>query len=128
MHVITTTWRASCFNRYLITFNYNLNFFLSMLITSRISVMLISAIFMKQLPLEFSSVLGKLLPALTGGSNLMLMGVYSYLTEMTAEKDRTFRFGIFAVFVPLIPIASVPFSGILFQKLRYISINTNLCY
>lgn len=51
----------------------------------------------------------------------MFMGVYSYLTEMTEEKDRTFRFGIFAVFVPLIPIASIPFAGILFQKLRYIS-------
>lgn len=98
------------------------------MLTFPIPVMLISAIFMKQLPLEFSSVLGKLLPALTGGSNLMLMGVYSYLTEMTAEKDRTFRFGIFAVFVPLIPIASVPFSGILFQKLRYISINANILY
>lgn len=77
---------------------------------------------MKQLPLEFNSIGSKLFPAITGGSNLMLMGVYSYLTEMTEEKDRTFRFGIFAVFMPLIPIASVPFSGILFQKLRYISI------
>lgn len=76
---------------------------------------------MKQLPLEFNSIGSKLFPAITGGSNLMLMGVYSYLTEMTDEKDRTFRFGIFAVFLPLIPIASVPFSGILFQKLRYIS-------
>lgn len=65
--------------------------------------------------------LGKLLPAITGGTNLMFMGVYSYLTEMTAEQDRTFRFGIFAVFVPLIPIVSIPFAGILFQKLRYIS-------
>lgn len=83
--------------------------------------MLIATVFMKQLPLEFSSILMKLMPALAGGSNLMLIGVYSYLTEMTAEQDRTFRFGIFAAFVPLIPIMSVPFSGILFQKLRYIS-------
>lgn len=36
-------------------------------------------------------ILGKLLPAMAGGQNLMLMGVYSYLTEMTEEKDRTFR-------------------------------------
>lgn len=83
--------------------------------------MLIATVFMKQLPLEFSSILMKLMPALAGGANLMLTGVYSYLTEMTAEQDRTFRFGIFAAFVPLIPILSVPFSGILFQKLRYIS-------
>lgn len=55
-------------------------------------VLLIASVFMKQLPLEFSSILGKLLPAITGGSNLMLMGVYSYLTELTEEKDRTFRY------------------------------------
>lgn len=55
------------------------------------TVMLIATVFMKQLRLEFSSILMKLLPAITGGANLMLMGVYSYLTEMTAEKDRTFR-------------------------------------
>lgn len=54
--------------------------------------MLIAAIFMKQLPLEFSSILSKLLPAITGGANLMLMGVYSYLSEMTKEEDRTFRY------------------------------------
>lgn len=82
---------------------------------------LVATVFFNQLPLQFSSVLGKLLPAITGGTNLMFMGVYSYLTEMTAEQDRTFRFGIFAVFVPLIPIVSIPFAGILFQKLRYIS-------
>lgn len=54
-------------------------------------VLLIASIFMKQLPLQFNMVLSKLLPAMGGGSNLMLMGVYSYLSEMTEEKDRTFR-------------------------------------
>ncbi|XP_055321169.1 uncharacterized protein LOC129577699 isoform X2 [Sitodiplosis mosellana] len=83
-------------------------------------VYLIAAVFFKQLPLEFSAILGKLLPAITGGANLMLMGVYSYLSETTAEEDRTLRFGIFAQVVPLIPIASIPWSGILFQKLGYI--------
>lgn len=51
----------------------------------------------------------------------MLMGVYSYLSETTAEADRTMRFGIFAQIVPLIPIASIPWSGVLFQHFRYIS-------
>lgn len=90
--------------------------------TASLFVLLISAIFMKQLPLEFNMVLSKLLPAMAGGQNLMLMGVYSYLTEMTEEADRTFRFGIFAVFVPLIPVASLPFSGILFQTLGYVKL------
>ncbi|KAJ6636395.1 Proton-coupled folate transporter [Pseudolycoriella hygida] len=90
--------------------------------TASLVVLLISAIFMKQLPLEFNMILSKLLPAMGGGQNLMLMGVYSYLTEMTAEKDRTFRFGIFAVFVPLIPVVSLPWSGILFQSLGYVKL------
>lgn len=51
----------------------------------------------------------------------MLMGVYSYLSETTAEEDRTFRFGVFAQIVPLIPIASLPWSGVLFANLGYIS-------
>lgn len=93
---------------------------------SPIAVYLIAAVFFKQLPLEFSAILGKLLPAITGGANLMLMGVYSYLSETTAEADRTMRFGIFAQIVPLIPIASIPWSGYLFQHLRYISMCSSI--
>lgn len=51
----------------------------------------ISAIFMRQLPMEFGSILEKVLPAMMGGQTLMLMGVYSYLSASTAEEDRTFR-------------------------------------
>lgn len=54
----------------------------------------ISAIFMRQLPMEFGSILEKVLPAMMGGQTLMLMGVYSYLSASTAEEDRTFRFEI----------------------------------
>lgn len=56
------------------------------------TVLLTASIFMKQLPLEYNSIGSKLFPAIFGGSNLMLMGVYSYLTEITPEKDRTFRY------------------------------------
>lgn len=84
-------------------------------------MLLTSAIFFKQLPLEFNSILGKLLPAATGGLNLMLMGVYSYLSETTAEEDRTFRFSVFAQFVQVISIFSLPFAGPLFQALGYVS-------
>ncbi|XP_059607866.1 probable peptidoglycan muropeptide transporter SLC46 [Phlebotomus argentipes] len=80
----------------------------------------ISAIFMLQLPLEFAGILEKLLPAMFGGFTLMLMGVYSYITDITAEEDRTFRFGVLAVSISLIPIAGVPWSGYLFEKLGYV--------
>lgn len=71
--------------------------------------------------MQFNAVLGKLLPALTGKENLMLMGIFSYLTETTPEKDRTFRFGIFATFIQILPTVFVPFAFVLFDKLRYVS-------
>lgn len=86
-----------------------------------ISVNLIAAIFMKQLPVEFNAVLGALFPAIGGGWTLMSIGLFSYLTEVTEEKDRVFRFGIMYQIYPIIMICTLPFSGILYQKLGYIS-------
>lgn len=54
-------------------------------------VMLVSVIFMHLLPLQFYAILSKLSTAMTGSANLMLMGAFSYLTEITKEEDRTFR-------------------------------------
>lgn len=71
--------------------------------------------------MEFNSVLGKLVPAMTGKENLMLMGVFSYLSLTTPEENRTFRFGIFAVFLQILPVVFVPFSGTLFTMLGYTS-------
>lgn len=42
--------------------------------------------------MEFGSILERVLPALFGGQTLMIMGIYSYLTASTEEKDRTFRY------------------------------------
>lgn len=84
-------------------------------------VTLIAAIFMKQLPVEFNTVLGALFPAIGGGWTLMSIGLFSYLTEVTDEKDRVFRFGIMYQIYPIISICTLPFSGILYQKLGYIS-------
>lgn len=71
--------------------------------------------------MQFNAVLGKLLPALCGKENLMLMGIFTYLADTTPEKDRTFRFGIFATFVQILPIVFVPFAGVLHEELQYIS-------
>lgn len=71
--------------------------------------------------MEFNSILVKLLPAIGGKENLMLMAIFTYLTDTTPEKDRTFRFGIFAVFVQILPSLFLSFAGALFQWLQYIS-------
>lgn len=76
---------------------------------------------MKELPVEFNAVLGALLPAIGGGWSLMSIGLFSYLTEVTEEKDRVFRFGIMYQIFPVVSICTLPFAGILYQKLGYIS-------
>ncbi|KAG4076785.1 hypothetical protein HA402_009131 [Bradysia odoriphaga] len=83
---------------------------------------LIAAIFMKQLPVEFNTILGAFFPAIGGGWTLMSIGLFSYLTEVTEEKDRVFRFGIMYQIYPIISICTLPFSGILYQKLGYIKL------
>lgn len=82
----------------------------------------ISAIFMRQLPMEFGAILEKVLPAMFGGHTLMFMGIYSYLTGVTTEENRTARFGGFAVFAMIVQIITLPFGGDLFHLLGYIKL------
>ncbi|KAG4068207.1 hypothetical protein HA402_008848 [Bradysia odoriphaga] len=77
---------------------------------------------MKQLPVEFNAVLRALFSAIGGGWTLMFIGLFAYLTEVTEEKDRVFRFGIIYQLSPIIAICTLPFSGILYQKLGYVTL------
>lgn len=74
-------------------------------------ILLLSSIFMHEIPMEVPAYSERVIPSFFGGQTLMLMGVYSYLTGVTAEENRTFRFGCFTVFLTLIPILSIPWSG-----------------
>lgn len=74
-------------------------------------VLLLSSIFMDEIPMEVPAYAERVIPSLFGGQTLMLMGIYSYLTGVTTEENRTFRFGCFTVFLTLIPILSIPWSG-----------------
>lgn len=83
-------------------------------------VLLIASIFMYQLPMEFSGYLEKIFPAITGNFTLMIMGIFSYLTAISKEEDRTFRFGLFSSMISVIPILSF-LAGPLYNALGYIS-------
>lgn len=74
-------------------------------------ILLLSAIFMHEIPMEVPAYAERVIPSLFGGQTLMLMGIYSYLSGVTTEENRTFRFGCFTVFLTLIPNFSIPFSG-----------------
>lgn len=83
-------------------------------------VLLIASIFMYQLPMEFSGYLEKIFPAITGNFTLMIMGIFSYLTAVSKEEDRTFRFGLFSAMVSVIPTLSF-LAGPLYYALGYVS-------
>ncbi|XP_037049233.1 uncharacterized protein LOC119083602 [Bradysia coprophila] len=85
-------------------------------------VFLISATFMTSLPVEFTAVLVSLIEAISGGTNLLWMGIFCYVTDITQEKDRVFRFGLLYQLYPLVAICTLPFSGILYKKLGYIKL------
>lgn len=75
----------------------------------------------ESIPMEVPVYSEKIIPSLCGGQTLMLMGIYSYLTGVTTEENRTFRFGCFTVFFTLIPITFLPLSGTLYNQLGYVS-------
>lgn len=54
-------------------------------------VLLIAAIFMDEIPMEFSEIGWAVVPAMFGGFSLMLIGIFSYLSCITSEENRTFR-------------------------------------
>ncbi|XP_070502367.1 lysosomal proton-coupled steroid conjugate and bile acid symporter SLC46A3-like [Chironomus tepperi] len=87
-------------------------------------VLLLSSIFMYEIPMEVPAFAERVIPSIFGGQTLMLMGVYSYLSQMTTEENRTFRFGCFTVFLTLVPLLSIPPSGVLFNVLGYTKIFT----
>ncbi|KAJ6643888.1 Proton-coupled folate transporter [Pseudolycoriella hygida] len=89
-------------------------------------VALIAAIFMKQLTMEFNAILGAIIRAIGGGWSLMGIGLFSYLTEVTEEKDRVFRFGVMYQLYPIVTICTLPFSGIFYQYFGYIKL-ISLC-
>ncbi|KAJ6646334.1 Thymic stromal cotransporter like [Pseudolycoriella hygida] len=84
-------------------------------------VYIFGAFFITQLPVQFVVVSVSLFKGMSGGLSLMYMGIFCYLTEMTAEKDRSFRIGLFYQIYALLSICTLPFSGVLYRLLGYVS-------
>ncbi|XP_055599263.1 proton-coupled folate transporter-like [Uranotaenia lowii] len=85
-------------------------------------VLIVSAIFMREVSLELAGILPNLITSLSGGTPLVVTGIYSYLTVCTSEKDRTFRFACTAVIIAIIPIGANFFSGHLFKALGFMKL------
>lgn len=68
-----------------------------------------------QAPMEVAGATEALFPGLTGGWFTMLMGVFSYVADVTTKEERTLRIGIVNLCISLgVPIG-MAFSGILLK-------------
>ncbi|XP_062551285.1 proton-coupled folate transporter-like [Armigeres subalbatus] len=90
--------------------------------TLGVCVLITSAVFMREIPLEVTGILPQLISSLSGGTPLVVTGIFSYLTIVTTESDRTFRFACATVVIATIPILASFFSGYIFQALGFIKL------
>ena len=69
------------------------------------TVGLMLCVYFKQTPMEVAGLTEAIFPSLSGGWFVMLMGVFSYIADITTEEERTLRIGIlnvcFSVGVPI---------------------------
>ncbi|KAG5676219.1 hypothetical protein PVAND_006068 [Polypedilum vanderplanki] len=70
-------------------------------------------------PVEFPAYAYRLLPSLTGAENLMVMGIFSYLTAVSSDENRTFRFGMFQILMTIVPIFAQSISPFLIKRWDY---------
>ncbi|KAG5673159.1 hypothetical protein PVAND_003227 [Polypedilum vanderplanki] len=78
--------------------------------------------YFKSWPMEVAGITEALFPGLAGGWFTMLMGVFSYIADITTEEERTLRIGIvnlcFSLGVPI----GMAFSGILLKLIGFYGI------
>ncbi|XP_037726516.1 solute carrier family 46 member 3 [Drosophila subpulchrella] len=80
---------------------------------------LMLCVYFEKAPMEAAALTEAIFPSLSGGWFTMLMGVFSYIADITTEEDRTLRIGIlnvcFSVGVPI----GMAFSGVLLKQIGF---------
>nr|XP_037873661.1 proton-coupled folate transporter isoform X3 [Bombyx mori] len=94
---------------------------------SAIGVML-SAVFFRQVGMNETALLEGLLPALAGGRVAMTMAVYSYISDITSESERTFRIGIVTAVLTLSKPVGLALSGIMTSNFGYKAVFVTACF
>lgn len=61
------------------------------------SLGLLLCVYIKDTPVQVAIAVQVIFPALTGGWSLLMAGIFSYLSEITDESNRTFRIGIASI-------------------------------
>ncbi|XP_050674416.1 uncharacterized protein LOC126971939 [Leptidea sinapis] len=88
---------------------------------------ILSTVFFLQVGVNETAVIEGLPPALAGGRVAMTMAVYSYVTDITNESERTFRLGIITAILTLSRPIGLALSGIMTKRYGYYGVFTVAC-
>ncbi|XP_018573988.1 uncharacterized protein LOC108913018 isoform X2 [Anoplophora glabripennis] len=80
---------------------------------------LLCTYFFYELPLEVNIMAEAIPPGLTGGWFAMFMGVFTYISGVTSEKNRTVRIGAVNMFLNVSVCIGISLSGILYEKIGF---------
>uniref|UniRef100_S4PBU9 Adenylate cyclase n=1 Tax=Pararge aegeria TaxID=116150 RepID=S4PBU9_9NEOP len=88
---------------------------------------ILSTVFFLQVGLNETALIEGLPPALAGGRVSMTMAVYSYVTDITSDSERTFRLGIITAILTLSRPIGLALSGIMTNRFGYYGVFTVAC-
>ncbi|KAM3963352.1 lysosomal proton-coupled steroid conjugate and bile acid symporter SLC46A3 [Aphomia sociella] len=89
--------------------------------------MILTTVFFLQIGLSETALIEGLPPALAGGRVAMTMAVYSYITDITSDTERTFRLGIITAIMTLSRPVGLALSGIMTKRFGYYGVFTVSC-
>lgn len=88
---------------------------------------ILSTVFFLKVGLNETALIEGLPPALAGGRVAMTMAVYSYVTDITSDSERTFRLGIITAILTLSRPIGLALSGIMTRRFGYYGVFTVAC-
>ncbi|KPJ09703.1 Proton-coupled folate transporter [Papilio machaon] len=89
--------------------------------------LMLSLAFFLQVGLNETALIEGLPPALAGGRVAMTMAVYSYITDVTSDSERTYRLGIITAILTLTRPIGLALSGIMTKRFGYYGVFTIAC-
>ncbi|XP_026742877.1 proton-coupled folate transporter-like [Trichoplusia ni] len=88
---------------------------------------ILSTVFFLQVGVNETALIEGLPPALAGGRVAMTMAVYSYITDITTDSERTFRLGIITAILTLSRPIGLALSGIMTRRFGYYGVFMVAC-
>lgn len=81
--------------------------------------LIVCTYFYYELPIEVNSVFESIFPALSGTWFAMFMGVYSYISDVSSEEERTMRVGAVNMLANVSMCVGTALSGVLYEAIGF---------